>query len=201
MADCSEKRTGVARQLALPTVMTVSMVLIWLWGKPAAEALMFQRDSILSGQVWRLLAGHGVHLGWQHLMLNLIGLVVIWWLFGRQFEGERGWLLTGSIAIGMPLALLLFHPNIEWYAGFSGVLHGLVVAGALLSRSENPVVSWLILIGITGKLVMETVRGGNPHLAALINGPILIHAHVYGAMLGGLSAWAITAGRSASGRG
>lgn len=72
----------------------------------------YQRDDILSGQLWRLVSGHFVHVTWMHLALNIGGLIVIWALFRDILTQRMWWLLTiGSIVV-IDVALLLFHPDI-----------------------------------------------------------------------------------------
>lgn len=176
------------RQLGLPITIAVAAMLVWAAGTEVADLLRFQREAIASGQYWRLLTGHWAHLGWQHLALNLAGVVVIWLLVGETLAGFKGWLLTGVIALATSLGLLIFHPQIQWYVGLSGILHGLLVAGALQLLRSNPVVAWSVLLIVTGKLILELFAGGNAQMAQFIGGPILTHAHSYGALGGALGA-------------
>ncbi|WP_157755434.1 rhombosortase [Marinobacter salinus] len=176
------------RYWGLPLLLSASLLLVWVLGEPAAELLMYQRFDIQSGQIWRLATAHWVHLSFQHLLLNLMSLALAWWLFHQALAGFTGYLLTGLISLGVTLSLFVLHPDIGWYAGFSGVLHGFLVAGALLSRRQNPMLSLATLLIVAIKLVIELVRGAEPGLAEFINSPILIHAHVYGALFGGLYA-------------
>src|SRR3546814_10788282 len=43
----------------------------------ALPILAFDHSLIAGGQWWRLITGSYVHLGWYHLMLNEIGLLVL----------------------------------------------------------------------------------------------------------------------------
>ena len=188
MPDRSNRFKTFGRYWGLPLLLSASLFLAWVLGKPAAELLMYQRFDIQSGQIWRLATAHWVHLSFQHLLLNLMSLALAWWLFHQALAGFTGYLLTGLISLGVTLSLFVLHPDIGWYAGFSGVLHGFLVAGALLSRRQNPLLSLATLLIVAIKLIIELVRGAEPGLAEFINSPILIHAHVYGALLGGLYA-------------
>ena len=42
------------------------------------RALEYRRSALLQGQVWRLVTGSFVHLGWDHLLRDLLGLFLIW---------------------------------------------------------------------------------------------------------------------------
>ena len=92
------------------------------------------------GEVWRLVSAHLVHADVAHLAWNLAGAALVWWLFAGEFT-RRGWclvMLASTAAID--LGFILFEPQIEWYVGFSGVLHGCMAAGlvAWLRKARDP---------------------------------------------------------------
>jgi rhomboid family GlyGly-CTERM serine protease len=125
-----------------------------------------------------------VHLGWGHLWPNLLALAVIGSLFDDVLRPLE-W-LTASVAAAFAIdhGLYAFDPQVDWYVGLSGVLHGLVACGALLlSRRHNPI-GWLLVLGIGGKLVFEQVWGPVPFTAASVGGPVIVAAHLYGAAAG-----------------
>ena len=184
------------RKVSLPIMLGVTLVLVWLWGHNAADELMYRRSEVQAGQLWRLFTAHWVHLSTTHLVLNLLSLGVVWLLFRDALAGVTGYLIVGLIAPALSLCLLVFHPGIEWYVGFSGVLHGLLIAGALLSWRGSPMLSALTLLVVAAKLTIELLQGASPELEAFIHSPVLVSAHVYGALLGGLfviSQWALGA--------
>ncbi len=50
-------------------------------------------------------------------------------LFAREFD-LRGWIvILVASTVAVDLGFLVFEPQLEWYVGFSGVLHGLMAAG------------------------------------------------------------------------
>ncbi len=76
-------------------------------------------------------------------------------------------------------------PYIEAYAGFSGVLHGLYVAVALVSlryRKERKFAA-LVLALIVLKVIWENTFG-QTGTAQLIGSPVLIESHLLGAIAG-----------------
>ena len=148
-----------------------------------AELLQFQRGGILNGQLWRLLSGHFVHLGWPHALLNLVALGLILAAFTDVAAGPRGaWLVLGSV-IAIDLGLLVLQPHIEWYVGLSGVLHGLIAGAAVLTRRrwEGRILLALLVV----KLGWEQRFGALPSTAEIAGGPVIVDAHLYGA-IGGL---------------
>ncbi|KAA1172883.1 rhombosortase [Marinobacter salinexigens] len=176
------------REFGLPLLLGASLILAWWFRDVAADVMMYRRSGIEAGQIWRLLTAHWVHLSVQHLALNLTTLAITWWFFGHALAGLAGYILTLFISMGLSLTLLLLNSDVEWYVGFSGVLHGLLIAGALLSRRHNPLLSALVVLVVVIKLAFEQILGPNPDLVQFIGSPVLVEAHLYGAVLGFLSA-------------
>lgn len=178
----------MSRQLirthALPASIGVISTLAATFSTIANPALRFDRSAIQQGEVWRLFSGNFVHLGWSHLLLNLAGLVVIWMLYHRLLS-LRSWLLVvvvSGLAVGIGLWLL--NPQLEWYVGLSGLLHGLFFAGAITSLAAGYRAEWLLLIVMFGKLMWEQFVGPTPGTADLAGGPVIVDAHLYGAIAG-----------------
>ena len=196
MNELSPKLVQVITQTTFPVLLGVLAIVVWASGPEIAGAFQYQREALIEGQYWRLFTGHWVHLGWQHLTMNLGGLAVIWLLFGDALSGIRAWIMAAGIALFTSASLLFVQPEIEWYVGLSGLLHGLLAAGALLSLRASPVVSSLALLLLVGKLSVELASGGSSQVEAIIGGPILIHAHLYGALGGSLCAAIFVLNRS-----
>lgn len=174
----------------LPLLLTACMTLITLGGSELTVLFRFDREAILHGQVWRLFSGHFTHLGWSHLWLNIAGLALIWALVGRRFSTQQ-WLtiLTGSV-FGIDLGLIIFNPELGWYVGLSGVLHGMLVAGAITEIRCGQCSSYALLILVAAKLIWEQMAGPLPGSEAASGGAVIVDAHLYGglcgAILGGL---------------
>jgi len=157
--------------------------------------LRYDRLAIANGELWRLISGHLVHLGPSHLVLNAIGLVLVAALVGPRMH-LAGWgfaFVLSSLVISA--GLWLHTPQLQWYVGLSGVLHGLLVAGAvngLTERSERWF-SLTLLMLLTAKIGWEQVLGPMPGTAAAAGGPVVVDAHLFGA-LGGLAATVLVVG-------
>lgn len=156
--------------------------------------LGYERALVLGGQWWRLVTAHLAHLSGGHALMNLLALGLVTWLFADGLD-SRGWaaaMLVSGLAIG--LGLLWAYPDVGWYVGLSGVLHGLVVVGGLnwLRRGDRTA-GLVLLAALGGKLVYEAVVGPLPGSASAAGGPVLVEAHQLGAM-GGVAyaagAWA-----------
>jgi rhomboid family GlyGly-CTERM serine protease len=187
------------RTWRLPAALAAVLVLAQLGGSGKLSALRYERAAVLDGEAWRLVTGHLVHADLRHLGWNLLGVLIVWGLFGRDYR-EREWLviLIASTA-ATSLGFLLFEPGLEWYVGFSGVLHGCMAAGlvAWLRTSRDPF-TWLVTGLFVAKLAWEHAVGALPFTAGSISLPVIHEAHSYGA-IGGLAAGLLLTRRAPAG--
>lgn len=165
----------------LPLGVAIICVILQMAG--ATEALRFER-ALLAAEPWRLLSGHLVHLGWTHLALNLAGLALIWALVGRRLQGWAWCVALVVCALVISIMLYLRDADLTWYVGLSGVLHGLLVLGALASLSGERRFALLLLVAVAGKLAWEQVTGSDSGTALLVGGAVIVNAHLYGALAG-----------------
>ncbi|MCF6325151.1 MAG: rhombosortase [Gammaproteobacteria bacterium] len=176
--------TSLLKNGELPLALCAIALLIQLGGNEASLWLRYDREGILDGEVWRIITGHLVHLGWPHLLMNLTGLILIWLLFGHLIK-RNSWLIIFIIStIGISAGMMLFNPELKWYVGLSGVLHGMFVAGAIVSIKAGYRAEWLLLLLLTGKLAWEQMVGPLPGSAEFAGGNVIVDAHLYGAISG-----------------
>jgi rhomboid family GlyGly-CTERM serine protease len=165
------------------------VVLLSLSGESTTLALRYQRDSVLDGQYWRLLTAHLVHGSIRHVLLNLAGLGLIAALFARDFRPVHWiviWLLS---TLAIDIGFVWFEPQLEWYVGLSGVLHGMLAAGAVTWwRTEPKPLALALSLVLVGKLAWEQTRGALPLSGDL---PVVVNAHLYGAIGGLIAAMAL----------
>jgi rhomboid family GlyGly-CTERM serine protease len=161
--------------------VAVLLVLPTLSGDSGRRLLRYDRVALTSGEFWRLLTAHLVHLDVRHALLNTLGLALMWALFARDYTA-RQWLaiVLGAMA-AIDAGLWLCDSTVAWYVGSSGVLHGVLAAGALahLRRGERD--RW-VLAGLVGvKLAYEHWVGALPLSGS---DPVVVSAHLYG-VIGG----------------
>jgi rhomboid family GlyGly-CTERM serine protease len=167
-------------------------VVIACGGSEYSEALRYQRDAILAGQLWRLFTAPLVHLGWPHTLMNVGALIIIWGIFGQAFA-SRAWLvITLGCALGISAGLLLLSPEIGWYVGLSGVLHGHFTAGAMAERHTRMRTCIVMLLLVSSKLLWEQFFGALPGSAETAGGAVIVDAHLYGAISGLLLGWLLS---------
>jgi rhomboid family GlyGly-CTERM serine protease len=154
-------------------------VLLGLFGEPARLLLRYEKSALWSGDYWRFVTGHFVHANVTHLLLNVVGAGLIAALLARDYA-PRQWIaiLLGSIA-AIDLGFVLFEPQLEWYVGLSGVLHGALAAGAVAWwQHETKALALTLSIVLVGKLGWEQLHGALP-LSGDID--VIVDAHLYGA--------------------
>lgn len=148
------------------------------------NTLRFLREAIADGQWWLLLTGNFVHLGSGHLWMNMAGLVLVVALVWQHF-GAVEWaiiVVVSSLAVGA--GLYLFDPEIFAYVGFSGTLHGLIIAGAIADLRRYPKSAAILLILVVAKLGWEQVSGPLPGSESVAGGSVVVNSHLYGAVAG-----------------
>jgi rhomboid family GlyGly-CTERM serine protease len=149
-------------------------------GDPVRDLGRWERHAIETGEYWRLVSGHLVHLGLGHLWPNLAALAIIGLLFEGVFRNSD-WARIGAVsAAAIDLGLYVLNPDVSWYVGLSGVLHGCVAAGALALIMRRERLGVVLAVGVAAKLVFEQIVGPVPFTAASVGGPVVVAAHLYG---------------------
>jgi rhomboid family GlyGly-CTERM serine protease len=185
------ERTGVTKQRLAdwaPIVALLAICLVLAFGGDEWRRLgRYDRVALEGGEYWRLVSGHLVHLSWAHLWPNLAALAVIGALFQDTFRASD-WMLAAIVsATAIDAGLYLLDPELQWYVGLSGVLHGFVAAGAVEWILRRQTIGWVLAIGLVGKLVYEQTIGAMPFSTGL-GGDVIVAAHLYGAT--SAAAWA-----------
>lgn len=183
MADLRYR--AIIAHWAIP--MALASIAVLLQATGSTESWRLERGLALA-EPWRFISGQLVHLSWTHLLMNLTGLGIVWALFGRDLQAWQWAAAILACGAGVSLGLLCLSPGLDWYVGFSGILHGLLAAPLLVRMSRQPAaLTALVLIGLAAKLAWEQLAGGGADTAHLIGGTVVVDAHFYGALAG--AAW------------
>jgi len=177
------------RDWLLPIAICVTLLALQAGGHRTVQALRYERRAVLSGEAWRLATGHFVHADAAHLAWNVLGVVLVWWLFAAEYSLLEWCLILLASTVAIDLGFLYAMPELEWYVGFSGVLHGLMAAGLLswLVRVRDPL-TLSVTVLFAAKLAWEHLVGPLPFTAASIHLPVIHEAHSYGAIGGAVAA-------------
>ncbi len=148
------------------------------------EWLRFDRELLDEGRIVLLFSSQLVHMNWPHWALNMAGMVLIATLFGRYGSAAYWlWVLVIS-ALATGLGLWWLNPELHWYVGLSGALHGLILAGILLDMHTHRTSAVVLLLLVAGKLLWEQLAGATPGSERLIDGRVVVDSHLYGAIGG-----------------
>ncbi|MEE9333586.1 MAG: rhombosortase [Granulosicoccaceae bacterium] len=172
------------RSPALWLAIGIAVLCVVLQFSGLEPTLRFDRQAIAKGHWWLLLSGNFVHLSVSHLGMNMAGLALIVALVWTQFNAWQ-WLLIilfSSVCVG--LGLYFFDGQVDWYVGFSGTLHGLIIAGSLADLKRYPRSAAALLIMVSAKLVWEQLAGPLPGSESVAGGSVVVNAHLYGAIAG-----------------
>jgi len=175
--------------LWLLPIAAVSVALILaLFADTGRTWLSFDRPAITAGEFWRLLSGHFVHLGVSHLILNAAGLLLIWTLIGTSFSRGQWLIVSLFIIFGIDLGFWFREPDLHWYVGLSGLLHGLLAAGVIGELKSGRIDIWILGAALIGKLGYEQLVGPLPGSEQSSGGTVIVAAHAYGAIAGAIAA-------------
>jgi rhomboid family GlyGly-CTERM serine protease len=157
----------VARQAKLKdqikslTLLIVGISIIAYGFPRLSDLLVYDRQAILSGELWRLLTAPFVHFSPSHIFWDVLVFGAAG--FAIEAAGYRGfWLICTFATIIPSLVFLLTSPELEFYGGLSGLAIGAVAYFCLcnvLKRKKNRVIWVFILVGMGAKIVAETAMG------------------------------------------
>jgi len=173
------------RSLIIETMIYIIICLtIYLFEPQASYWLAYYHTGIEQFEIWRLLTATFCHTNFNHLAMNLAGLVITLSLFIDTFKKTKllPLIIFNSLFIG--LGLFLFEPKVIWYVGFSGVLHGLFSFAVAEDIARKDSWGYLLGAGLLVKISYEQIYGAQQGTINLINAPVLVNAHLYGAIAG-----------------
>ena len=184
LRDAAKRLAEIAAALQLDRgrwiwllAILLAMDVVLALGDNVDQLLRYDRGAIAAGGWWRLLTAHIVHLDVHHLILNELGLVLVWSLFARDYDAVEWCAIVLSGALAISSGLWWLSPRVSWYVGASGVLHSVMAAGAAKHLAERSWDRWVLITGLCAKLAWE--QWGGP--AAPL---IVVDAHLYGATCG-----------------
>ena len=166
-----------------PLAIMALLLLLGLGGEPVRDALRYDAEGIAAGQWWRMLSGNFVHLGWWHLFLNEMGLLVLVLLCPEKLSWGVWLRRLVLIGLGMSAGLYFFVPDTLWYVGMSGLIHGLFVLGlGLQVVTRRDLIAAGCLAYLIGKIAWEMYAGVPVSDETAIGGKVLVESHLYGSL-------------------
>lgn len=192
----------------LPIALTLTILIISSFGETGREALQYiatshgSSDSVFS---YRWISAHFTHLGWKHAGLNLVGLISIWFIYGKVLKPKYWLVFIVTCAFGISLGLSVFSSNVTYYVGLSGVLHGMLalpITFVLLGAFSDAYYRrakfqrWddiYVALALWGKIAYELIIGSVPITSTIAGGAVIVETHLYGACIGTVFAFLLYA--------
>lgn len=167
-----------------PLIVGIIALVLYLF-EPASNALLaYDRYALQGWETWRVITGNLVHTNGYHLLLNLAGLTLLWLLFAEHFSIFLFLKIFIWCCLGTSLGIYWYSPDLIWYAGLSGALHGVFAWGACRDITKNIFSGWLLLLGVLVKVIYEQIAGSATSMAELIDANVAVDAHLYGTVSG-----------------
>lgn len=154
-----------------------------LAGLDEQSSLAYVRTAIAEGEYWRLFTAHLLHSNLTHTLLNLAAWPLIILLAHGALSVKQWGSAFFLVALAISAAFWLFAPDLQWYVGLSGVLHGLLVIAVFTSFNRHRWLYSVILLGLAIKLLWEQYVGALPG-STVWTGRVIVDAHLYGALSG-----------------
>ncbi len=171
--------------LLLSVSLSILIIMFGVFGASIEPILEFNRTKIVEGEYWRLFTGNLVHYGFAHLAMNIAAFLIIAISLLREVSLKIYIPLLISCAMAVGIGTLLWNPELVFYRGLSGVIHGLIVAGLLLNSFRNRWLSYLFVGLVFAKIFHEHQADFQENqLQTLIPVPVAIDSHWYGALAG-----------------
>jgi rhomboid family GlyGly-CTERM serine protease len=178
------------RQFNTPSfllTLSISLVILLLgvFATTTDHLLEFNRGEILKGEYWRILTSNFVHYGFIHTAMNLAAFLLVGSSLILELNIKYYCILFVSCAFAVGLGTFFGNPELDFYRGLSGVLHGLIVAGLLLNSFRNRWLSYFFTALVFAKIIHEHQLGFQENqLQAMLPVPVAVDSHLYGALAG-----------------
>lgn len=175
----------LAKRHITPVILVVLVAIIThSFHQPLIDLLVYHRNLITQGEYWRIISGHFLHTNTNHLLLNMAGAILLWSLHGQYYNSRNYISLIIFSSVFVSTCLYIFSPELIQYVGLSGILHGVFIWGALQDIRYKIKGGYLLLIGVTIKVIHEQIYGASEGINQVINANVAIDAHLWGGISG-----------------
>ncbi|MEX2964774.1 rhombosortase [Microbulbifer sp. TYP-18] len=121
-------------QLIFLALVTLTSLLASL-SSNFSSALVFDRNAIFDGEIWRIITGHLVHFSTTHLTFNLFAFLVLGYVMENK-KYPNPYIFYFSLSMIISICLLIFKPHMNYYGGLSGIAYGILYYCALMGIKE-----------------------------------------------------------------
>lgn len=151
--------------------------------------LEFDRQKVLSGEIWRIWTGHLVHTNSVHFSLNIAAALLVFFVFFRNIKLSELLLCSFVFAALISVTLLCTYPGLGWYNGLSGLLHALVTYFSMRLAKDEDKIFLAVLAVVWVKVLVEAVRSHFGYEKLVGGMAVITEAHLVGAFFGTVTAF------------
>ncbi|MCK4535733.1 MAG: rhombosortase [Desulfuromonadales bacterium] len=154
---------SLVSKIPVVTLFFVCASLITYGWPYLSELLVYDRQAILEGELWRIFTAPLVHFSTSHLFWNLLVFAAAGWV-AETTESRGFWIVCGFSAISPGLIFLWASPELIRYGGLSGLASGAVAYLCLckaMTTGKHKLL-WLTILVLIGVKIMIEVTTANP---------------------------------------
>ena len=144
------------------SVIILASLLCSIWPE-SASVLIYDRNALISGEIWRIFTCHFVHFSNTHLAYNLFAFSIAVYIIEKKKYADF-YLLYLCSAFAISVSLFILKPDMAFYGGLSGIACGSLYYCALMGIKETPEwqrVCFLTIIFIPLKIAAETCNSAS----------------------------------------
>ena len=132
--------------IATLVVILPALAVAAVGGKTQA-ALIYDRNTVLAGEFWRLITANWVHFSVSHLAYDLLAFGIAGSLIELRRHAGFGWFCL--LAPGLTgVTVFLTRPDLQFFGGLSGLGTGAIVFLALHGLRQRGVWSWICVAAL-----------------------------------------------------
>ncbi|QUM84728.1 MULTISPECIES: rhombosortase [unclassified Moritella] len=165
-------------------ILGLLCLIIYALSTENITALDYNRELIIDGELWRLITGNFNHTNIYHVLLNVCALAVISGLHYRYYSATVYLSLILLLSIGVGAGIFLLSPSTHLYVGLSGILHGIIIVGAIIDVTKKYYSGYILIAGTIIKIINEQFFNSPIEMSKLIQAQVLTEAHLYGLVTG-----------------
>lgn len=154
-------------------------------GAEAAAVLVYDRDLILSGELWRIVTGNWVHFSKSHFAYDLLAFGLAGSLIELRGHRGFGWFCFLSPVL-ICFSVFLTQPQLQIFGGLSGIATGAMVLLSLHGLRERTAWRWICLLALLAIAVKTGLEFATGQMGFAGSDAVVIRAvpesHVAGAL-------------------
>jgi len=165
-------------------ILGLLCLIIYALSTENITALDYNRELIIDGEFWRLITGNFNHTNIYHVLLNVSALTVISGLHYRYYSPAAYFSLIFILSVGVGAGIFWLSPSTNLYVGLSGILHGIIIVGAIIDVTKRYYSGYVLIAGTVIKIINEQFFNSPIEMSQLIEAKVLTEAHLYGLITG-----------------